>query len=69
MYFVCIPVALAENSRLKTLIPVINCFNGVMSSIRGEIVCQIVTAKVCFKIFKLICVGLYNQLPINAVSL
>ncbi|XP_054719462.1 ATP synthase subunit O, mitochondrial-like [Uloborus diversus] len=38
-------VSLAENGRLKSLMPVIDCFNGVMSSIRGEIVCEIVSAK------------------------
>ena len=38
-------VSMAENGRLKSLVPVINCFNGVMSSIKGEVVCQIVSAK------------------------
>jgi len=38
-------VAMAENGRLKSLVPMVNCFNGVMSSIRGEVVCQIVSAK------------------------
>ncbi|KFM70133.1 ATP synthase subunit O, mitochondrial, partial [Stegodyphus mimosarum] len=38
-------VALAENGRLKTLVPIIDCFNSVMSSIRGEVLCQIVSAK------------------------
>lgn len=37
---------MAENGRLKSLVPVINCFNGVMSTIRGEVLCEIVSAKV-----------------------
>ncbi|XP_055942507.1 ATP synthase subunit O, mitochondrial-like [Argiope bruennichi] len=38
-------VAMAENGRLKALMSVLDCFNGIMSNIRGEIACQIVTAK------------------------
>ncbi|XP_035228177.1 ATP synthase subunit O, mitochondrial-like [Stegodyphus dumicola] len=44
-------VALAENGRLKTLLPIIDCFNGVMSSIRGEVLCRIVSAKVNINYF------------------
>ncbi|GFR11372.1 ATP synthase subunit O, mitochondrial [Trichonephila clavata] len=38
-------ISLAENGRLKSLSSVLSCFNGVMSSIRGEVICQVVTAK------------------------
>ncbi|XP_042895134.1 ATP synthase subunit O, mitochondrial [Parasteatoda tepidariorum] len=36
---------LSENGRLKSLMAVLDCFSGVMSNIRGEISCEIVSAK------------------------
>ncbi|CAL1297199.1 unnamed protein product [Larinioides sclopetarius] len=38
-------VTMAENRRLKSLTSVLDCFTGIMSTIRGEIVCEVVTAK------------------------
>ncbi|GBM99382.1 ATP synthase subunit O, mitochondrial [Araneus ventricosus] len=38
-------ISMAENGRLKSLTSVLDCFNGIMSNIRGEIVCEVVTAK------------------------
>ncbi|KAG8197680.1 hypothetical protein JTE90_001605 [Oedothorax gibbosus] len=37
--------SMAENGRLKEIVPVLECFNDVMSNIRGEVICQITSAK------------------------
>jgi len=37
--------ALSENGRLKSIVSIIDCFIGVMGNVRGEIPCEIISAK------------------------
>ncbi|KAJ4428551.1 hypothetical protein ANN_24595 [Periplaneta americana] len=40
-------VLLAENGRLKNLEGIINSFGTIMAAYRGEVPCEVTTAKVC----------------------
>jgi len=41
-----IPAVLAENGRLNKLPGIVNAFSRIMSAHRGEIECEVITAKV-----------------------
>jgi len=43
-------VCLAENGRYHSFDSVISTFNTIMSAHRGEVVCEITTAKVCLNL-------------------
>ena len=40
--------SLAENNRLKLIPSVVRAFGKLMSATRGEVICTVTTAKVCF---------------------
>jgi len=44
-------VLLAENGRLKNLDGIISVFETLMAAHRGEVPCEVITAKVCKIVF------------------
>jgi F0F1-type ATP synthase delta subunit len=44
-------VLLAENGRLKNLDGIINVYQTLMAAHRGEVACEVITAKVCKIVF------------------
>ena len=44
-------VLLAENGRLKNLDGIISVFQTLMAAHRGEVPCEVITAKVCKIVF------------------